>query len=336
MRTVRVGLIGAGFIGAVHARALSALPDSKLVAVADLDEARARALAEPLGAAAYGDYREMCAREDLDAVIVATSDSAHRDPCVAAARAGAHLLVEKPLATTLQDCDSIAAEAEKQGVNVLVGHTLRWEPRYALAKEAIGRGDLGEVSYIYARRCNAITVARRVGTSTSVARFLAVHDIDWIHWALGERPCGVFARSACRVLSDLGTPDVYCILMRFRSGALACVEAAWILPEAGSRQLDFQLEALGSNASLVISVNDQGLSVNGARGLQFADVVYFPVVRGEPQGVYVEEMRHFLDVARGEAKPLCNVEEARAAVAVVLAVEQSAQSGEEVQLDWGQ
>jgi predicted dehydrogenase len=336
MKTIRVGLIGAGFIGAVHAKALSVLPDSKLAAVSDLDESRARALADPAGAAAYRDYSDMFAREDLDAVVVATSDGAHHEPCVAAARAGAHIFVEKPLAITLADCDAIAAEANCHGVSVLVGHTLRWEPRYALAKESIARGDLGDVSYVYARRCNVITVARRVGAQTNVARFLAVHDIDWIHWALGERPCSVLARSACRVLSGLGTPDVYCILMQFPSGALACVEAAWILPEAGSRQHDFQLEALGSNGSLAISVSDQGLSTDGAHGLQFADVVYFPVVRGQPQGVYVEEMRHFLEVARGRVQPLVTAEEGRAAVAVVLAAERSARSGEEVQLDWGQ
>ena len=372
MRTIRVGLIGAGFIGAVHAKALSVVPEGTLAAVSDLDESRARALAEPAGAAAYGNYREMCARENLDGVVVATSDAAHRDPCVAAARAGAQIFVEKPLATTLGDCDIIAAEAERHGVSVLVGHTLRWEPRYALAKESIARGDIGDVSYIYARRCNVISVARRVGASTNVARFLAVHDIDWVHWALGERPHSVLARAGWRMLSDMGTPDVYCILMRFPSGALACIEAAWILPEAGSRQLDFQLEVLGSNGSLAISVNDQGLSTDGVGGLRYSDVVYFPVLRGKPQGVYVEEMRHFIEIVRsrvsgsGQAdrddgpstgsgsprgrrqeplraeprggasapatQPLCTVEEGRAAVSVVLAAEHSAQSGEEVHL----
>ena len=332
MSPLRIGLIGAGAMGSQHALALSALPEAKLTAVADAREDRAGSLAAQGGAAAYADYHEMLAREHLAAVIVATSDHAHRDPCLAAARAGAHVLIEKPLATTLADCDAIAAAAQEHGIRVLVGHTLRWEPRYALAQEAIARGEMGQISYIYARRNNSISVARRVAPDTNVARFLAVHDIDWVQWALGERATSVIARTAGRVLADLRTPDAYVLLLRFPSGALACIEAAWILPEGGSGPLDFQLEAIGSKAALHISVQDQGLRIDGSGGLRFPDILYLPVVRGAAQGVYVEELRHFLAVARGDASPACSLAEGRAAVAVVLAAEESAASGREVKL----
>jgi len=86
MSAVRVGLVGACVMGSLHARALSAVREAKLVAIADRDEARARSLATDFEAAAYADYKEMLARESLDAVIVATSDGAHPDPCVAAGR----------------------------------------------------------------------------------------------------------------------------------------------------------------------------------------------------------------------------------------------------------
>jgi predicted dehydrogenase len=330
MGFLRVGLIGAGFMGSGHANFLSALPEAQLAAVADADGERARALAGTRGAAAYADYREMLAHESLDAVIVATSDAAHRDPCLAAAQAGAHIFVEKPLAASLEDCDAIAAAAEEHGVKLLVGHTLRWEPRYALAQQAVREGRLGEISYLYARRNNITAVARRVGAGTSVARFLAVHDIDWMQWVMGENVQSVVARTATRVLADLGTPDVYFLLLRFPSGVLACVEAAWTLPDQGSMQRDFQAEVVGSKGSLYITVGDQGLRTDAAGGLQFPDILYGPVVRGSPQGVYVEELRHFLDVVKGRAEPLCTAAEGRAAVAVVLAAEESAATGQEV------
>jgi predicted dehydrogenase len=330
MTPIRIGLIGAGFIGAVHARALGALKEAKLAAVADLQVDRARALASPAGGNAYADHREMLAKEKLEAVIVATPDNVHLQPCLDAAEAGLHIFVEKPLATTLADCDAIAAAVAGGGVRALVGHTLRWEPRYALAQEAIRRGDIGTVSYMYARRNNIKPVARRAGGYTNVARFLAVHDIDWIQWSLGERASHVFARTSSRVLTDLKTPDAYVMVLRFPSGVLACVEAAWILPDDGSLALDFQAEALGSDGALYISIQDQGLRVDRRGGLRFPDVTFLPSVRDQAQGVYVEEHRHFLDVVRGGAAPICTLAEARAAVAVVVAAEESASSGAEV------
>jgi UDP-N-acetylglucosamine 3-dehydrogenase len=176
-------------------------------------------------------------------------------------------------------------------------------------------------------------VAERVGRNTNVARFLAIHDIDWIQWALGERATHVTARTVSRVLTDLGTPDAYFLLLRFASGTLACVEASWILPNQGSLQRDFQIEAVGSEGVLSISVQDQGLRVDRAGGLQLPDILYAPEIRGQAQGVYVDELRHFLAVARGEAEPTCTLPEARAAVATVLAAEVSAETGEEAAVE---
>jgi predicted dehydrogenase len=330
MTQIRIGLIGAGFIGAVHAKALGALREAKLVAVADLQLDRAQALATPAGGKAYASHTEMLSKEKLDGVVVATPDNAHVQPCADAAEAGVHLFIEKPLATTLADCDAIAAAVERGGVWALVGHTLRWEPRYALAQEAIRRGDIGTVSYMYARRNNIKPVARRAAGYTNVARFLAVHDIDWIQWALGERASHVYARTSSRVLTELKTPDAYVIVLRFPSGVLATVEAAWILPDDGSLPLDFQAEALGSEGAVYVSIQDQGLRIDRRGGLRFSDVTFLPAVRGQVQGVYVEEHRHFLDMIRDGVAPVCTLAEARAAVAVVIAAEESAASGAEV------
>lgn len=328
--TTRIGLVGAGFIGAVHAKALGALSEATLAAVADPQEERARALAAPASAAVYADYREMLSREKIDAVIVATPDNAHVAVCQEAAKAGRHVFVEKPLATTLADCDAIAAAVEKHKVKALVGHTLRWEPRYALAQQAIRNGDLGTISYMYARRNNIKAVARRASGYTNVARFLAVHDIDWIQWSLGERASHVFARTSSRVLTDLNTPDAYLIVMRFPSGVLACVEVAWILPDEGSMMSDFQAEVLGGDGALHLSMQDQGLRMDRRGGLRFPDVTFLPTVRDHPQGVYVDELRHFVEMIQRDVPPVCTLAEARAAVAVVLAAEESAASGAEV------
>ena len=104
MKQLNIGVIGLGEIGAVHCDALMQIPQAKLLAVADIDEARVKQIAEKTGAQPYQDYKELLAREDIDAVIIATPDHLHKEPCIHAANAGKHILVEKPLAMTLEDC----------------------------------------------------------------------------------------------------------------------------------------------------------------------------------------------------------------------------------------
>jgi UDP-N-acetyl-2-amino-2-deoxyglucuronate dehydrogenase len=100
VKQLNIGVIGLGEIGAVHCDALLQIPQAKLLAVADINEARAKQIAAQTGAQPYQDYQELLAREDIDAVIIATPDHLHKEPCIHAAKAGKHILVEKPLAMT--------------------------------------------------------------------------------------------------------------------------------------------------------------------------------------------------------------------------------------------
>src|SRR5262245_23038082 len=121
VQPVRVAVVGAGYMGERHARIYAGLPDAELVAVCDVRESVARELAARTGAAVYADYRALLRRDDLDAVSVCTPDGLHREPCELAARAGRHVLVEKPVATTLVDAEAIVEAAERAGTVLLVG-----------------------------------------------------------------------------------------------------------------------------------------------------------------------------------------------------------------------
>jgi UDP-N-acetylglucosamine 3-dehydrogenase len=135
---LRVGVIGAGVMGERHARIYASLPDVELVAVCDTRADIARALAKDLDATPYADFAELLRHPDVDAVSVCTPDDAHRAPCEAAAAAGKHVLVEKPLAMTVADAEAIITAATKTGVVLLVGHCLRFDPRYRTEKCALG------------------------------------------------------------------------------------------------------------------------------------------------------------------------------------------------------
>ena len=150
MEKVRTALIGCGKVGHTHAEALSTLPESKFVAVCDKDRARAQAFAGQYQIRAYADVQEMVADADVQAVVVSTPHPLHAPPAIQAAQAGAHVLVEKPMAASLKDCDAMLTAASEAGVKLgVISQRRLYEPvrRVKTAIEAgkIGRPVLGMV-----------------------------------------------------------------------------------------------------------------------------------------------------------------------------------------------
>lgn len=140
---IRTAIIGGGKVGHTHAAALSALPTSEFVAVCGRDPARAEAFAARYGVRAYVDPGRMVREEDVQAVVVCTPHPAHAGPAIAAMQAGAHALIEKPLAATLADCDAMLSAATGAGVQLGVISQRRWYPAVRRVKEAINAGKIG-------------------------------------------------------------------------------------------------------------------------------------------------------------------------------------------------
>ncbi|MGQ9596679.1 MAG: Gfo/Idh/MocA family protein [Thermoproteota archaeon] len=163
MSLIRVGVIGCGVMGKYHARVYSELPGVKLLATADVLEERAKEVAKEFGAERwYTDYNELLTRSDIDAVSITVPDHLHRGPTVAAAKAGKAVLLEKPIATTLEDADAIIKAVKRAGIPFLVGHIVRFDYNYVKAKEYIDRGSLGDPISIWARRNNSVTSPKRL------------------------------------------------------------------------------------------------------------------------------------------------------------------------------
>ncbi len=143
MKQVRTGIIGCGKVSETHARALSTLPESRFVAVCDLDLDRAGALAAQYGASAFGDVQQMISETGVEAVIICTPHPVHARPAIEAARAGAHVLVEKPMAANLRDCDAMLAAAGAAGVKLgVISQRRLYEPAQRM-REAIDAGKIG-------------------------------------------------------------------------------------------------------------------------------------------------------------------------------------------------
>lgn len=191
---LKLGIVGAGSIGKSHAEAILNNADCKLAAVCDTVPERAAELAAPHGAACYTDYKEMCARETLDAVILNLPHFLHHDATVYCLEQGLHVLVEKPMAMTVAECDSMAAAAKKSGAKLAVGHVQRYFTAYDRVKELVENGKYGKLCMITeVRNVEYLTKERprwfldKKLAGGGIVMNYGAHTLDKIMYVTGER-----------------------------------------------------------------------------------------------------------------------------------------------------
>lgn len=142
---VGIGIIGAGRVSGAHARPATALPQTRLVAVAEPDEARRAAFVERYGGTGYADYRELLEAKEVDAVVVALPHWLHAEATCAALSAGKHVLLEKPMAMTVEECDRIIAAARRANRKLMIGHSHHFFPVNLAVKALLTSGELGKI-----------------------------------------------------------------------------------------------------------------------------------------------------------------------------------------------
>lgn len=338
MDRLRVGVIGLGTFGSVHLEAYSDHPAAELAAVCDLDEARLGEAARNYGLdACFRDYTELLAMDGLDAVSVVTPDFTHTDVVLEAVRRGKAVLVEKPLATTLEDCDRIGRALRDRPVPFMVDFHNRWNPGVVRIREAVEGGETGEVRMAYFRLSDTVYVPTEMlawAGRSSVSWFLGSHCVDTLRYLLGDEVTGVYAVSDSRVLKGMGveTPDYCLATLRFARGARAVVENCWILPNSRSSIVDFKLEVVGEKGALYFDPTPERLLKLAPDGASCPDTYAALRVHGRSVGFAVESIRHFVDCVRAGREPAVGFEDGRQATRVVLAMEQSAREGRPVEL----
>jgi UDP-N-acetylglucosamine 3-dehydrogenase len=327
-----VAVIGAGVMGERHARVFAELPDTELVAVADIDEARAANLGACFGVRGFTNAEEAITRTGVDVVSICTSDQAHVEPCRLAAGAGKHILLEKPLATSVADAEEIIKACQDAGVLLMVGHILRFDPRYAEAQRVIATGGVGEIIHLYGRRNNVKASGRRIAGRTNVAFFLGVHDIDVMRWYVGDEVRRAYAIARTKVLAEFNTPDTIFALLSFDNGVIASLETCWAMPEGTTCTLDARLDVVGTDGMVNVEVRGGGLRVVDDRTSSRPDVCYGPVVAGRQAGALRTQLEHFVECVRTGRDPIITPHDALQAVRVAEAITQSLESGQDVVL----
>lgn len=343
-KKVRLGVIGAGIWGEMHVRAYCQHPSAELVAVCDLEEARAQQMAQKFAIPRHYSKIDDILDEELDGISIVTPDTAHADIAVKAASRGIHILVEKPLATSVEECERMISEASSNGVYLMVDWHNRWNPPYYYAWETIRSGELGKVSYIYYRLSDTIYVPTRMlpwAGKSSVMLFLGSHALDTTCWLVGKEPTRVYCRCKEGVLTSMGIPtaDMYVTMIDFKNGATAVVENSWVLPQSSPSLIDHKCEIIGSRGVINIDPTHSrsfakytDKTPSGFPDASFPDMFITPEIHGRQLGFAVESIYHFVECIRDGKKPLTSGEDGLLNMRIILAAERSAREGAPVEI----
>ena len=322
---LRTGVIGLGYFGERHARIHHALPDAELVAVADRAPARAAAVAAITGAEPLADAAELLRRPDIDAVSICLPDRLHVDAAVMAAEAGKAILLEKPLAHDAASARRIVAAAEAAGVRLMIGHILRFDPRYVQVHAAAAPERLGQPIHLRVKRNSVRSVAARLGAASSILFYMGVHDVDAMQWIARSLISRVFARK--REVLGTGNEDALYAVVEFENGAIGLIDYSWAWPDGMMNGYRAALEIVGTRAAAVLDVTDQGFSVIDQAGTTGGDTHLWPEINGEIVGDLRDEIAHFVKAVRTGAPFVQDYREALAAIPVLDALAESARTG---------
>jgi UDP-N-acetylglucosamine 3-dehydrogenase len=322
MKNLNIGVIGLGAIGLKHCSALVMIERATIAAVADVDEKALEATAKQYNATPYNDFKKMLTHPGLDAVLIATPDQLHRDACVLAAEAGKHVLVEKPIATTISDAEDIIRATDKAGVKLVVGFSLRFSPHYLHAKKVAADGTLGDLVSIFARRLNVITQPDRLKGRCGVVMFLGTHDFDAMRWIVGSEPISIYCESSTSVPSAYPIDNETFSIIRFKNGVIGCAHIGWYLQTQHPAGRDFKLDLIGNKGSLNLDQMRQGVEVYTASGAKFPSI---------GSGLYDED-RAFVDCVLDNKPSPATGQDGLASLRMVLGAMESMKTHQSVAL----
>jgi UDP-N-acetylglucosamine 3-dehydrogenase len=322
MNALNVGVIGLGAIGQKHCDSLRQIRQANVVAVADINPAVLTKTAAALNATPYLEIEKFLQHPGLDAVVVALPDQIHRDAVILAAQAGKHILVEKPIATTVTDAQEMIRAADQAHVKLMVGFTIRFVPHYIQARNAVMTGKLGDLISIFSRRLNVISQADRIGGRTGVLHFLGIHDFDMLRWVVGSEPVSIYTEASTSVPRTYPAENETFSIIRFANGVIACAHIGWNLPNSHPAGRDFKLDIIGNKGSLNLDLASQGVEIFTNDGAKFPSTA---------PGL-IEEDRAFVNCVLDDTPVPVSGEDGVVALRMVLAALESIETKQPVSL----
>ncbi|MDK2870479.1 MAG: UDP-N-acetylglucosamine 3-dehydrogenase [Pyrococcus sp.] len=315
---LRVGVVGVGNMGFHHARVYSELAREgkvELVGVADVNFERAREVAKKFNTIPYADYKEL-AKEDLDAVSIAVPTSLHKQVAIEFMERGINVLVEKPIAESIESAREMIRVAKENKVILMVGHIERFNPAVIKLKESIEKGLLGEVVSISAKRVGPMAIRIR---DVGIIIDLGVHDIDVISYLFNDRVRKVYARAG-NVKHPAGVEDHALIMLGFSNGKSGIIETNWLTPHKTRT-----LTAVGTEGIAYLDYIQQKLVIYNDEWEKIAKIE-----RREP---LKNEIEHFIECIKENKEPLISGEDGLHVLKVALKALESSKRDEVLEVE---
>lgn len=334
---LRVAVVGAGIYGQNHLNGFSWNPNSELVAVCDLNEAAAKRAAESFGCKAYTDLDELLTTEDIDAVSVATPDPYHKDPVITAIRHGKHVLVEKPMATTLADAREIIDAAEKAGVRVMVDYHKRWDPASIAVRNKLAEETTGAPLRGFMRMDDIIDVPTNWlnwAHDSSPVHFLGTHCYDLIRFYMGCECTAVYARGHKGLLASKGvdTLDTATAMLEFENGCVWTVENSWIIPNGFAKADDSCTNIVCENALIRVDSQRRGVEFFDENKGKTPNICFLQNNGGKLVGFGIDPMIDFVECIQTGREFTAGLTDGLHAELIAEAVTKSIETGERVEI----
>jgi scyllo-inositol 2-dehydrogenase (NAD+) len=340
MDGIGVGVIGTGWCGGIRAVTAARSPLVGSVQIAEVREDRLAEVAEEVRPArATTDYSEILADGSVKVVMISTTpETTHYPMALEALQAGKHVLLEKPLALTLEEADDLIDLAEAGGLKFTIGYSQRFNPKQALAKRSVGDGTLGDpVSLLISRH-----ITRGLGDKISgriklsPAAMEATHDIDFALWCLQPRqPVRVYAQAAYGAMRPTReVADTMSMVITMDDGVVVTVGAGWSLPPGYPNFSTTWIEVVGTNGALLMDASYKDIILN-----TMDNGVVFPLssMPGEAvdhvyAGPMERETIHFLEAVVYDRPVMVDPRLARQTMEVYMAADLSAERNQVVEL----
>ncbi len=324
---VKVGVIGAGLIGEVHAKAYSEYEKSELVAICDINGARAKKIAKRYGCQYTTESQRLAENPEIKAVSVVTPDFAHYEPVMQMLEVGKDVLCEKPLAMKVAESKEMVEKAKEKGVRLMVDFQNRWSPLFLEAKKEIKGGNFGRLVVGYGRLSNTLFVPTKMvswAAQTGPQWFLFPHLIDLVRWLLDEEVEEVYAFGHSGILKKRGIDiyDAIQAMVKFNKSGSVTFETSWVLPESWPSLIDFKIELLGTKSRIGIKGDHQGIDIAGEK-FAYPFALSEQNAFGKTIGFFHEPILHFVDSILNNRIPEASAEDGLAITKIIAAIEKS-------------
>jgi predicted dehydrogenase len=336
---VKVGIIGAGFMGSMHANVYSLLPDSRIAGIADIRGEKAKSLAAKFKTIPYYDPQQILEKEDITIIDICLPTFLHKEYVIKAAENGKDVLCEKPIALTVEDADEMISACKKSRVRFMVAQVIRFWDEYKFLKEAYDRKKYGDLKALSCRRLSSLPTwgwqdwLLNQDKSGGAMIDLHIHDTDFIRYLVGEDPQKVYSKT---LNGEMPYSHIY-TTFTFKNGLVVTSEGGWDYPAT----FPFEMSYLAKFEKAVVDFNSRNtpsLVVYESSGK--VDRPVFEKVKVEGTGGnigdlggYFHELRYFVDhVSHNKPFSIVTSEDARDSLRLTLQEKASADKGTEILL----